>query len=125
MRDKLIEILVNRTKDTRNGCLHGLDIWADDIADHLIANGVTVNEWISVEERLPTEEGRYLCVTEDYYTKPTVYIYNFANDLSKRCWSIDEKISGWYECDSEFGNTLVDDVTHWMPLPQAPKGEEE
>ena len=24
-----------------------------DIADHLIANGVTVQEWISVDERLP------------------------------------------------------------------------
>lgn len=28
-----------------------------DIADHLIANGVTVQKWIPVTERLPQEKG--------------------------------------------------------------------
>lgn len=37
-RDRLIEILQNRTKDPCH--LNGLYEWADDIADHLIANGI-------------------------------------------------------------------------------------
>lgn len=31
-----------------------------DIADYLISNGVTVQEWISVKDRLPDKTGRYL-----------------------------------------------------------------
>ena len=31
-----------------------------DIADYLISNGVTVQEWISVKEH-PKERGEYLC----------------------------------------------------------------
>lgn len=40
-RDKLIELLQNRAKG--HYCLCGLFEWADDIADYLIANGVTVS----------------------------------------------------------------------------------
>ena len=29
---------------------------SEEIADHLIANGVTVQEWISVDDRLPEEK---------------------------------------------------------------------
>lgn len=39
-RDRLIKILQNRTKDPCH--LHGLYEWADDIADHLLENGVIV-----------------------------------------------------------------------------------
>ena len=34
---------------------------AKEIADYLIANGVTVQKWIPVTERLPEEMGKYLC----------------------------------------------------------------
>lgn len=42
-RDRLIKILQNRTKDPCH--LHGLYEWADDIADHLLENGVIVPPW--------------------------------------------------------------------------------
>ena len=71
----------------------GHDSMSVNFADHLIANGVTVNEWISVKDRLPDKDGEHILV----------------------CYS-----DGWI-CD-QF--TPVDDgVTHWMPLPQPPKGE--
>ena len=41
----------------------------EDIADHLIANGVMVQEWIPVTERLPEHDGRYLCNVK-YFSFP-------------------------------------------------------
>ena len=56
VREKLVKLL--KTSPTRNGYT---DI--EDIADHLIANGVTVQEWISQTE-LPWmgEEIAKLCI---------------------------------------------------------------
>lgn len=66
------------------------------IADHLIANGVTIQRWISVTERLPEEtRDEYVLVVCDYYGKIKVE--------TRKMWHIDA-------C-----------VTHWMPLPQPPK----
>ena len=54
VREKLIELLDRFVYDEWYG--------NDDIADKLISNGVTVQEWISVDNRLPDETGRYLAV---------------------------------------------------------------
>lgn len=75
------------------------------IADYLISHGVTVQEWIPVSERLPQDMQERVLVTTD--------------------------------CDTPVGNQKIDTdrfrnaewvrygshVTHWMPLPQPPKGE--
>ena len=58
VREKLVEILKQAPFEEKV-----LDeLWFEEkikgIADYLIANGVTVQEWISVEERLPQEDGR-------------------------------------------------------------------
>ena len=29
----------------------------------------------------------------------------------------------WYRYDSEWGHLTIDNVTHWMPLPEPPKGD--
>ena len=75
------------------------------IADHLISNGVTVQEWISVKDRLP-ESGKEGVL------------------IGLRWGEVD---IGWCEDDrwrSEFVNEYEDgEVTHWMPLPNPPKGE--
>ena len=75
------------------------------IADLMIANGVTVQEWISVDDMLP-ENGK-----EDVL-------------IALRWGEID---IGGYEDGrwrSEFVNEYEDgEVTNWMPLPQLPKGE--
>ena len=77
----------------------------EEIADHLIANGVTVQEWISVDDMLP-ENGKEGVL------------------IALRWGEVD---IGWCEdgrWDSEFVNEYEDgEVTHWMPLPQLPKGE--
>lgn len=58
-------------------------------------------EWISVDERLPDKEGVYLVYTYKGYMKISKY----------SGWGIDDEAS----FDDFF-------VTHWMPLPEPPKG---
>ena len=59
------------------------------------------SEWISVEERLPERVGTYL-----------VYTYKGAIKFGDfRCY-YDKNDKPQFDCD----------VTHWMPLPEAPKG---
>ena len=36
----------------------------EEQVDHLIANGVTVQEWISVEDRLPEAGGYVVCIAK-------------------------------------------------------------
>ena len=68
-------------------------------------NGATVQEWISVKDRLPESE------------KDAVMIALRWGEVDIG-WCEDEK---W---GSEFVNEYEDgEVTHWMPLPQPPKGE--
>ena len=113
-------------------------------ADRLIANGVTFHnrdchwateqaykngkadalKWISVKERLPETDGNYLVYQEGYIV-PAIRVLSFAKDGRKvdkydfyREWK-----NVWYRYDSEWGHITIDDVTHWMPLPEMPKGE--
>ena len=81
-------------------------------------DGVTVQEWISVEDRLPdNKEHDWVLaqVVEDngYMHIPKVMEYRQAKDD----WF--EETYGWL---SEHNGLFS--VTHWMPLPNLPKGEE-
>ena len=95
------------------------DVDALAIADHLVGNGVTVQEWISVDDRLPEqppnrvdEQGRsWVTQNIDYivYDGKIVFVahYSFQNKFF------------WYS------DTLhpLKNITHWMEIPQPPKGE--
>ena len=125
VREKLVESMENLgcndeyCKDCEfcndiDGCVHRQK---EIIADRLIANGVTVQEWISVKERLPdNKEHDWVLaqVVEDngYMHIPKVMEYRqLRND-----WF--EETYGWL---SEHNGLFS--VTHWMPLPNPPKGE--
>ena len=96
-KEKLVEILDRFVYDEWYG--------NDDIAEKLMSNGVTVQEWISVTERLP-ESGKEGVL------------------IALRWGEVD---IGWCEdgrWSSEFVNEYEEgEVTHWMPLPEPPKGE--
>lgn len=91
--------------------------WEEACADHLLAHGVTVQEWISVKDRLPdNKEHDWVLaqVVEDngYMDIPRVMEYRqLKND-----WFEDSY--GWLS-----NHNGLFTVTHWMPLPQPPKGE--
>ena len=103
MREKLIELIQHIV----------IPYWAELIADHLIANGVRLEEkqatsdeskqWIPVTERLPEEEGEYLAYCGEYDGICVIYYDILVTKGKWRC--------KWKE------------VTHWMPLPTPPKGE--
>lgn len=81
-------------------------------------------KWISVKDRLPKKDGYYLAFVEGYWARCT-RLLSFAKDGRKVDeFDFDEGAKNvWYRHDSEYGYVPVEDVTHWMPLPQPPKGE--
>ena len=79
-----------------------------DIADYLISNGVTVQEWISVKDRLP-EAGEYVvCIAK---RNPFSMFMPMVARIEK---------NGWVNPMTE---QYISEVTHWMPMPAQPKGE--
>lgn len=96
----------------------------DFLIDRMIAHGVTVQQWIPVSERLPKEDGKYLVCKNllgDSFIK-TVWFARDGRKVSQYDFENRWK-NVWYEYDSEYGHIALDDVTHWMPLPEPPKGE--
>ena len=83
-------------------------------------------EWISVKDRLPEKEGKYLCAEySKTFKEQFVNIFSFAKDLYKVDefdFSYQKGKSGFYSYDSEWGYIHRNEVTHWMPLPELPKG---
>ena len=117
VREKLVEIL----KCSKLCSKRFDDQYSDGtiaiIADHLIANGVTVQEWIPASEppKKITNKVIVLCKNgymgfghyEDYKGKQTWY--NLESGKPFTDWDLED-------CESY-------EVTHWQPLPQPPKGE--
>lgn len=64
-------------------------------------NGVTVKEWVSVEDRLPEENTTVIVATDNGIVFQCLYSYD-----------------GWDLWDDNDVN-----ITHWQPMPQPPKGE--
>ena len=110
VREKLVEII----QKSVGGCARH---WAEVIADGLIANGVTVQEWIPASEppKKITNKVIVLCKNgyrgfghyEDYKGKQTWY--NLESGKPFTDWDLED-------CESY-------EVTHWRQMPQPPKGE--
>lgn len=81
-------------------------------------------KWISIKDRLPTENGSYLTCSKFGNTR-FVWIYDFATNLSDIDSDFEDKnYGGWWECYDCEGSQEFDevtDITHWMPLPEPPK----
>lgn len=90
---------------------HGLDHKdSDDIAEQLYTEGYRKQEWISVDERLPQESGRYL-------------VYSNSGNRLVLDYSAKHKLFNSFDSYStEQAKGFAMEVTHWMPLPEAPKG---
>lgn len=124
VREKLVEILLQKP----NKCTF------EQLADFLIAHGVTVQdnteisdeflerlrktpvsimteeptievvqEWISVKDKQPKKEGSYLVYSSK---SKTVFTAHYRPQFDR--WA--NRANGQF-------------ITHWMPLPQPPKGE--
>ena len=105
VREKLVELLKSVLPNFRNNMAYWGEKPIYEFADCLLANGVTVQEWISCEDRLPTQEDA-----------PTEYV--FTAYKNENCYDVN--ISLW---DIVVG--YPDLYDYWMPLPMPhpPKGE--
>ena len=105
VREKLVELLDRFVYDEWYG--------NGDIAEKLISNGVTVQEWISVNDRLPEESGLY--ITFGCTAVPVRWLHNFDKDMGK--------FGVWWDYDTDgkkhprYRFIEAGDITHWMPLP--------
>ena len=105
VREKLVELLDDMQRSGTG--YFGSAIENKKIADYLIRHGVTVREWISVDDRLPEEKVN--CIVH----------YKHAYCDNDDYWAI-----GICFYDGEkFRIGCAYKVTHWMPLPKPPKGE--
>lgn len=109
VREKLVELIkAGIRKGLRAMGGERLDYSFEDVADHLISNGVTVQEWISVKDRLP-EAGEYVvCIAK---RNPFSRFMPMVARIEK---------NGWVNPITE---QYISEVTNWMPLPDLPKGE--
>ena len=95
VREKLVELIESARYWGSNT--------SEEIAENLIANGVTVQEWISVKDMLPEDQEEVLVCTRSK---------NGVRNIDKGYMAIDR-----------FIHRGRAEVTHWMPLPEPPKGE--
>ena len=111
VREKLVELLseiIDGGFKWHNYCYEsGEQLNNDEIASYLIAHGVTVQEWIPVNDRLPEVGGYVVCIAK-------------RNPFSRFMPMVARiKKNGWVNPITE---QYISEVTHWMPIPQPPKG---
>ena len=123
VREKLVELIKDGIrKGLRAKGNDRLDYSFEDVADHLIRNGVTVQEWISVDDRLPSDEQDVLVIAHGWGGR-LVYVGSHKRVEAQKSWltGITNKSSEWLLWGWSYLKEPM--VTHWMPLPQPPKGE--
>ena len=117
VREKLVELLKSVLPNFRSNMAYWGEKPIYEFADCLLANSVTVQEWIPASEppKKITNKVIVLCKNgyrgfghyEDYKGKQTWY--NLESGKPFTDWDLED-------CESY-------EVTHWQPLPQPPKGE--
>lgn len=118
VKEKLVELLTNSPQ------LDVLD-WTtgwEEAANYLIAHGVTVQEWIPVTERLPERDKEVLLIVHGWEDR-LYYTGCLHRQEAERSWltGIESKASDWKIWGFSYLREPI--VTHWMPLPEPPKGE--
>lgn len=121
VKGKLIEILKIKYDHFCDQCSINKDSkYIENLASHLIANGVTVQEWVPAKEHLPQEsepEGtvcelvQVLLVNGDVST-------GWCNRRTKLWWHFDYGASDFIDHDYDHTPVIA-----WQPLAQPPKGE--
>ena len=123
VREKLIEICFREFCDLAgdspcgcDGCPYGkygsddgecYEKYKKDKFGKMEKAGVTVQEWISVKDRLPEHRDVVLC---------------FMRFGEQRILQWDN-VSSWWLGYGHGDDWQKEDVTNWMPLPNLPKGE--
>ncbi len=102
--------------EKNNGMPVGLAAWVNGAfyGFEQAAKAQAVLEWISVEDKLPTENGNYLvCIDGDVFYLTAKWVKNHFKFLA-RGYGLTEDFTDWRYCEGV-------KVTHWMTLPAAPQ----
>ena len=105
VREKLVEIVKKAAYSSLPSNTE--DFHLNMFVTNLLSHGVTVQEWIPVTERLP-EKGE------------EVLVFDTRENWTGFAWLRPDET--WTALGFDFPFDLGE-VTHWMPLPQPPKGE--
>ena len=133
VREKLVELLSEKCMETckqRKGCVCSVEECKRSkekccgfYADHLIANGGTVQEWILVDDMLPK-------IPEGWAETPEPVLYMMKNTKTIYAGYYGEggvwKNKYFRQYADSRNGIDADDVLCWMyqhDLPQPPKGE--
>ena len=113
VREKLVDLLAR--------CAIEESITIEPVAesrlvDFLVNHGVTVQEWISVDDKYPPYNRNVLVYRPNMAMKIIVATYDgyYGDDDDE-----------WYEGWALYGKDIHGNpaITHWSYLPQPPKGE--
>ena len=94
-----------KARETLGSMNEGEEMW---YSKAFLEAGYRKQEWISVEERFPEGSTRVLAYSKKY-NEVGVYYYGGADE--------------WWDNDG-WASAKYYEITHWMPLPEAPKGGE-
>ena len=113
VREKLVELVHNARM---NALWHNAQKPDEYITDMLMEDGVTVQEWISVDERLPPYNHNVLVY------RPNMAMEILVDNYSRYYGEDDDE---WYEGWAKYGKDIHGKpiITHWTYLPKPPKGE--
>lgn len=107
VKEKLVELLDRFVYDDwYSNC---------DIAEKLIANGVTVQEWISVDDRLPIEEAK--AHEQEWPGEYCEFLVMIEKGSLPTTLYYDLEENEWFRINTALERETYE-VTHWMPLPQ-------
>ena len=120
VREKLVELLKSVLPNFRNNMAYWGEKPIYEFADCLLANGVTVQEWISVKEQLPQENEPEGALCED--------VQVLLNNGKVSVGWCNRRTKLWYHMDYGEDYFTSNDYDHtpvvaWMPLSEPPKGE--
>jgi hypothetical protein len=88
-----------------------------------------MNEWISVKDKLPNHHNIILV-----YYKKGIGVTNFVDSIkmNETLWrngygdeAVDIKKNPYFFVSQEVRQHTFNDITHWMPLPEMPKDNQE
>ena len=106
VREKLVEIVKKAAYSSLPSNTE--DFHLNMFVTNLLSHGVTVQEWISVDDELPEVGGYVVCIAK---RNPFSRFMPMVARIEK---------NGWVNPITE---QYISEVTHWMPIPQPPKGE--
>ena len=114
VREKLVELFY----DNNVRCDQKIEGLADDVMG-IIANGVAVQEWISVKDHTPTEaDGTvFVCLADVFpYNEKELYV-DAKHDRRITEANYSQFSKRWYKDGAILTEGVV---THWMEKPQPP-----